>query len=246
VIVSVPVYVPLAVGVKVALIVQLPSALKSTPEQLSVSKKTKEPAVTATLEILSVALPVLAKVTDCGALEVPTLMVPKVRLFAESKTLGLEPVPVKPTVCWLPDTPPELSMMVSVPVRVPLALGEKTTLMVQLPPTLTLLAQMVGSKKSPLVEILAIERAADPVLLRVTGWEALEVPTAWLLKVRLEGETEARGATPVPLKLTVCGLLLALSFRVTVPLRDPVFGGVKVTLMVQVAAAAKLVLQVLV
>jgi hypothetical protein len=116
-------------------------------------------------------LPVLTKVTDCGALEVPTLMVPKVRLFVESETLGLglEPVPVKPTVCWLPDTPPELSVMVSVPVRVPLAVGVKTTLMVQLPPTLTLLPQMVGREKSPLVKILAIERAADPVLLRVTG-----------------------------------------------------------------------------
>ena len=240
VIVSVPVVVPLAVGVKVTLIVQLPSALKLTPKQLSVSKKTKEPAVTATLEILSVALPVLAKVTDCEALEVPTSMVPKVRLFAESKTLGLEPVPVKPTVCWLPDTPPELSAMVSVPVRVPLALGEKTTLMVQLPPTLTLLAQIVGSEKSPLVEILAIERAADPVLLRVTGWEALEVPTAWLLKVRLEGETEARGATPVPLKLTVCGLPLALSVRVIVPVRVPLAVGVKNTLIAQPVPAATL------
>jgi hypothetical protein len=72
------------------------------------------------------------------------------------------------------------------------------------------------------------------------------LPTVWLLKVRLEGETEATGATPVPLKFTVCGLLLALSLRVTVPLKDPVFGGEKVTLMVQVAAAAKLELQVLV
>jgi hypothetical protein len=72
------------------------------------------------------------------------------------------------------------------------------------------------------------------------------VPTVWLLKVRLESETEAAGATPVPLKFTVCVLGLALSLRVTVPLRDPVLGGVKVTLMVQVNAAAKLVPQVLV
>jgi hypothetical protein len=59
--------------------------------------------------------------------------------------------------------------MVSVPVRVPPAVGVKTTLMVQLPPPLTLLPQLLVCEKSPLVEILAIERAADPVLLRVTG-----------------------------------------------------------------------------
>jgi hypothetical protein len=168
--VSVPLRMPLAVGVKVTFMVQLPPALKLLPLQL-VSEKSLEPAVTATLEILSVALPVLVTVTGKGELEVPTLVLGKDRLLVESEAmgLGLEPAPVKLTVCWLPATPPELSVTVSVPVRVPLAVGVKTTLMAQLPPTLTLLPQLLVCEKSPLVEIVAIERAADPVLLRVTG-----------------------------------------------------------------------------
>ena len=40
-------------------------------------------------------------------------------------------------------------------------------------------------------------------------------PTAWLAKVRLVGERLATAAVPVPVRLTVCGLPVALSVRVT-------------------------------
>src|SRR5437016_3976770 len=55
--------------------------------------------------------------------------------------------------------------------------------------------------------------------------------------------TEAEGITPVPLKLTVCGLLLALSLMVSVPALVPVAVGVKVTLRLQPAPAARLEVQ---
>jgi len=51
--------------------------------------------------------------------------------------------------------------------------------------------------------------------------------------------------TPVPVRLTVCGLLLASSFTVTVPLRVPVVVGLKLTLMVQLAPGARLFPQLL-
>lgn len=47
------------------------------------------------------------------------------------------------------------------------------------------------------------------------------------------------GATPVPLIATVCGLPLALSVSFTVEDRLPVLAGVKVTLTVQFAFAAR-------
>ena len=53
------------------------------------------------------------------------------------------------------------------------------------------------------------------------------------------------GTAPVPVKLTVCGLPLALSVMVRVPVRVPAAVGVKVTLMVQVALTARLVPQLL-
>jgi hypothetical protein len=68
VIVIAPVRVPGAFGVKVTLIEQsLPAA--NEPAQVFVAAKSP---LKATLEIVSVWLPVLAKVTVCGALVVPT------------------------------------------------------------------------------------------------------------------------------------------------------------------------------
>jgi hypothetical protein len=60
-------------------------------------------------------------------------------------------------------------------------------------------------------------------------------------KVRLEGETPAVGAMPVPLRLTVWVLPLAsleLSVTVSVPVLAPLDVGVKATLMVQLPLAA--------
>ena len=65
-------------------------------------------------------------------------------------------------------------------------------------------------------------------------------------KVRLVGERVTAEAVAVPLKLTVCGLLLALSVTVRVPVTVPALAEVNVTLTVQLAPAARLAPQVLV
>lgn len=49
---------------------------------------------------------------------------------------------------------------------------------------------------------------------------------------------------PVPFRLEVCGLPLALSDTLSVPLRVPVAEGVNTTLIVQLVLAPKLVVQV--
>jgi hypothetical protein len=46
------------------------------------------------------------------------------------------------------------------------------------------------------------------------------------------------GLLPVPVRLTLCGLPVALSVKVTAALRVPVAAGVKVTLIVQLPPAA--------
>jgi hypothetical protein len=65
------------------------------------------------------------------------------------------------------------------------------------------------------------------------------------VKARVEGKTETVGTTAVPVKVTVCGLLLALSVMFTVPVRVPDAWGVNVTLIVQVPLSPKVELQVL-
>jgi hypothetical protein len=77
----------------------------------------------------------------------------------------------------LPGTPLLLSVMVSVPVSGPAAVGENVTLIVQEVLAATLPWQLSFSPKFALAEILAIVSAAVPVLLRVTDWDALVVPT---------------------------------------------------------------------
>ena len=83
-------------------------------------------------------------------------------------------------------------------------------------------------------------------MLNVTVWAGLVVPTSWLAKVRLAGDSPAAGATPLPLKATVCGLALASSVTDRVPFRVPVAVGVKLTLILQLVPAFKLEPQLLV
>jgi len=86
--------------------------------------------------------------------------------------------------------------------------------------------------------MLVIVSGALPVLLSVTAFAALVVFTAWLPNDSEVGDKLTTGATPVPVRLAVCGLPAALSVTVSVAVRLPVAVGLNVTLMVQVPAAA--------
>jgi len=94
--------------------------------------------------------------------------------------------------------------------------------------------------------MLLIFSAAVPVFLNLTLCDPLVVPTVCEPKLKLVDERLTTGAVPVPVRLTVCGLPVASSVIVIVPGWLPVAVGVKVTLMVQFAAAATDVPQVLV
>ena len=69
------------------------------------------------------------------------------------------------------------------------------------------------------------------MLLRVTVWVALGVPTLLLKGVVVV--TPAMASLPVPVRLTVCGLPAALSEMLTEAVRLPSAAGVNVTLIVQ-------------
>jgi hypothetical protein len=88
----------------------------------------------------------------------------------------------------------------------------------------------------------AIVKLVVPPLVSVTVFAALVVPVATLPKYRLVGDRFA--VVPIPLSDTCCGLPAALSVRPSAALRVPVAVGLKVTLMVQLAPAAREVPQV--
>jgi hypothetical protein len=93
--------------------------------------------------------------------------------------------------------------------------------------------------------MLLMIKGAVPVLDSVTPWAALVVLISWFPKGNEAGLTPAIGAIPVPTRPTVNGVGLLL-VMVTVAVRVPLAVGVKVTLMVQLPAAATMALQVLV
>ena len=110
------------------------------------------------------------------------LWLPNARAVRERLAAGEPPVeapvPVRLTVCGLPAA---LSLTLSVALLVPLTVGENVTLMVQLAPWATELPQLVVSAKSllfdPVMAMLVMLKEDEPLLVSVTGWDGLVVPT---------------------------------------------------------------------
>jgi len=91
--------------------------------------------------------------------------------------------------------------------------------------------------------MLVIFSTALPVLVSVTGCDALVVLVCWLVNVRLEVDRLTAGAAaPVPVRVMECGDPVALSVIVTAAVRVPTAVGVNVTLIVQVPLLAATVL----
>jgi hypothetical protein len=230
--VSDAVTVPGDEGVNVTLMAQLAPAARAVP-QLFVCEKL--PTVVAMLEMVSAALPVLLRVTCWAELAVPTFWFPKLRLGCEKLTMGPKPVPVSETLCGLPLA---LSVTVSDALTVTGDEGVNVTLIVQPVPAARVVPQLfVCEKLLTVVAILEMVSMPVPVLLRVTCWEELAVPTFWFPKLRLGCEKLTMGTSPVPLRFTVCGLLTAVSVSVSAPLRAPLAVGEKLTLIVQLPLA---------
>jgi hypothetical protein len=83
-------------------------------------------------------------------------------------------LPRRLTVCGLPAA---LSAIASVPLRKPPLVGLKVIDMVQFLPAAKVALQLLVCAKSPAVVMLAILSVALPVLVRVTGFAGLVVPT---------------------------------------------------------------------
>jgi len=137
----------------------------------------------------SAAWPVLVKVTVSAPLVVPTFSgVLNVKEVALNVAVGTTPVPDKVTACG---DPVALSVIVSVPLRVPVAVGVKVTEIVQFLPPATLAPQVLVSAKSPEATIDVTVNAACPELASETVSAVLVVPTLWELKVRLVADSVA-------------------------------------------------------
>jgi hypothetical protein len=114
-----------------------------------------------------VAVPGLVKVIICTALVVPTVADAKVREAGEIiiPGAGAIPVPLNATI-W--GELVALSVMVTVPVRLPAAVGVNVTEMVQFAPAATLVPQVWVCAKSPDIAIEVTVKAVVPEFVSVT------------------------------------------------------------------------------
>jgi hypothetical protein len=255
--VSVALRLPVAVGAKPSTRVQLPPAATGVAV-LQVPARLKSPgAVPPSVRPVkaSAAEPLLLTVTICVAPAVPTTCEPKfsaVALIEMAAAGAALPVPLSATVVG------ELAalwLMLSVALRAPAAAGAKLTSTVHelLAATLPPAAQVppLASAKSPGLVPLSAKlvrlSGAVPVLLSVSVWVALVLPTVVAGRVRADDEIDATGlvlAVPVPLSAMATGVSVLLWVMLSVPLRVPAAVGVKATKMVQLEPTFTVVPQV--
>lgn len=169
--VNVPVLFPRAVGVKTMYTEQLAPAARVPPQLLLWLKS----PVSVKPLMDSGPTPVLVNVCVCEVLDVFTSCEAKVSEEGENAPFGEIPTPERLTVCGLP--PKASSAMVTIPVRLPVAVGLNVTLIEQLAPPARVVPQLLVCEKSPLEEIPEILSVASPVLVSVTDDGALVVFT---------------------------------------------------------------------
>jgi hypothetical protein len=188
-------------------------------------------------------VPVFDNIIVFAELVVPRFWFPKLNELGETLAVApLFPIPTNSTTCC--GLFSALSVTTMLPPRDQAAVGLKVTLIVHDDPAATPPMQSLVCEKSPLGVIELTVKVAVPGLLTVMDFVELLFPSSTPVKLRLAGPTVADAATPVPLKGTVCGLPAALSVKLSVEERLPVFAGVNVTLIVQLAFTARVFPQV--
>ena len=253
---------PTAVGANVTLIVHVPFAAIDNPfvhvVVFAIANKFAFVPVIATALVpanTNGAVPLFVNVTPSVAVWLIGWF-PNGSVDATCAT-GAVPVPLNPTVCFVPAVPVAfpLSVRSTVAERPNTAVGLNATLNVQLVCPATVVDPVAEhgvvapavSTKSPGFPLgsrasAVIVSVASPLLLTVTVVAALDVPTSWLPKLTLAVDSVAVGAVcPVPLRVKVCAVPAvppALSVKVNVADLAPLADGVNVSTTVQVLFGA--------
>jgi hypothetical protein len=252
VIVKVPLLALVPVGVKVTPIVQrAPNASPGGPPSFVIAQVPPETAngpLAAKFEkkMADPFVLVFFTVTFIAALVVPCVVGGNIKLAGVTVTVvcGTSVVPFNGTFCGLFAA---LSAIVKVPLLGLVPVGVNVTAIVQLIPSgsgsasVEQVPPVTANGPSP-VEIFENETVPPPVLVffTVTLIGELAVFSSVAGNVKLPGVTCTAicGTSVVPLSVTLCGLLAALSVIVKVPLLGAVPVGVNVTAIVQLDPAA--------
>jgi hypothetical protein len=161
--------------------------------------------------MVSGPVPEFVRVTDFVPLVVPTFWLPRLSAVELRDTAGTAtPTPLNRIECG---DPAALSVMATVALRLPPAVGLNVTEMLHWAPAASDAPQVVVFVKSvaltPPMEMPLIASEPVPELVKVTGWAPLAVPTFWLAKV---SDVELRDTAGVPLDGAVT-LMVASVFQ---------------------------------
>ena len=195
----------MALGVKVTCTAQVLPGVS----ELQVVLAAENWEVACTLLICTGAVPVLAIVIVCTPEMVFTAVDEKLKLDGLIAMLGGPgaPDPVSETECGLPWAS---STIVRVPVRVPTPVGVNVIVNVQEDAGATVVPQSSVSAKSPLIDLLAIDKDCEPILRRRLVCEGLVVPIDSELNCNANGAMATAGAA-------VTGSILAMKESVGPP-----------------------------
>jgi hypothetical protein len=225
---STPVIGPAAEGANATARVQL-ECPASMPPQLFTTVKL--PLTIAAAMGTRAASPVFVSVRFCAAETVPYPCGAKLRASGERLSVaGARPVPARAAL-GVADCEPDDSAMVNLPLRAPAAVGEKTSVTVHPTPGARVAPQVFAViAKSP-ETIGAPSVAGTPPMFEIAIFcPALDEPTTTLPKLALDGvSTICAGASPVPLRGTVCGCGRDWSPTIRVPVIVPAVVGSKPT-----------------
>jgi hypothetical protein len=181
----------------------------------------------------------LLSVNVLAALFVPTVVDGKLAVAGVNVT-GASPVPDSVTFCGLLEA---LSLIESVPVRDPAAVGVKTTPIWQVFPPANVAPQgvlpvAVLVAKSPAVTRLVMSSVTLPPLVSVTFFAALVAPTTVVENVRAVGATLTPVASGFTVRLNVVALVKLPDTPLTVTETVP---GVAEALAIRVSVLAEVV-----
>jgi hypothetical protein len=169
-------------------------------------------------------------------LVLPTARFPKLKLLDE-KVTGATPLPLNAAICF-----PALSVIVTLPLALPAAVGENVTEIEQEEPEVigaaVQLSVLLNGAEAKIAETCS---GPVPVLCRVIVRAALVVPITVEENESDVGVKVAAGVVPVPLRIMVCAVpaFPELSLILRAPVTPPDANGVKVTDTVHEAPACR-------
>jgi hypothetical protein len=195
---------------------------KFTPDRL------KPAPVTVPALMVSGAVPVEVRVTDCEVAAVFTETLPKARLLLLRMKVGGVALSVRAKVL---ETVPEVAVRVAVCAVVTEATATEKAAPVELAGTLTVAGSLTAAS---LLERFTISPPLGAAVLRVTVQASVPAPLIEPL-VQERALSVPGAAVPIPLRLiTAFGLVVELLVRVIAPVSEPAVVGSKLTVSVAV------------